>query len=251
MARVCMAEHSDDQVVGLLPPFEKELEILRQGDLTVVTQLVESSNVGFVVDSSLGEEYGWAVYKPLLGEKPLYDFPPGLHTREEAAFLLSEFLGWHLVPPTVTREDAPFGVGSLQWFIHNDGDHYFPLLETREDLHDQFLRMAVFDLLTNNTDRKSGHVLLGERDRIWGIDHGLCFSVEPKLRTVIWDFAGEPIPQELVRAVVPLIHEVPDSIASLLFPEEVEALQARASRVVRMPFLPHPRSHYQFPWPLV
>lgn len=246
-----MAERSDDQIVGLIPPFEKELEILRQGDLAVVTQLVESSNVGFVVDSSLGDEYGWAVYKPLLGEKPLYDFPPGLHTREEAAFLLSEFLGWHLVPPTVTREDAPFGVGSMQWFIHNEGDHYFPLLETREDLHDQFLRMAVFDLLTNNTDRKSGHVLLGERDRIWGIDHGLCFSAEPKLRTVIWDFAGGAIPRELVQAVVPLIHEVPDGIASLLMPEEVEALQTRASRIVQMPFLPHPRSHYQFPWPLV
>ncbi len=232
-------------------PFEKELEILRQGELAVVTQLVESSNVGFVVDSTHGDDYGWAVYKPMVGERPLYDFPPGLHLREEAAFLLSEFLGWHLVPPTVIREDAPFGVGSLQWFIDHDGDHYFPLLETREDLHDQFRRMAVFDLLTNNTDRKSGHVLLGRDDRVWGIDHGLCFSAEAKLRSVIWDFAGEPIARDLVEAVVPLIHGIPDDIARLLSPEEAAALADRASRIVRMPFLPHPRSHYQFPWPLV
>ena len=244
--------------------FARELEILRQGELTVVTQLVDSSNMGFVMDASLDsrpgsdsaeDNYGWAVYKPLLGERPLYDFPPGLHTREEAAFLLSEFLGWHIVPPTATREDAPFGVGSLQWFIdHDPQQHYFPLLDTREDLHDQFRQMAVFDLLANNTDRKSGHVLLEEtpeNNRIWGIDHGRCFSADPKLRTEIWDFGGEPIAQELVKAVVPLIHEVPPAIAGLLLPEEVDALRDRASRIVRFPFFPQPRSQYQFPWPLV
>lgn len=248
-----MSKHPDTPNIPGIPgpPFERELNILSHGELAVVTQLVESSNIGFVVDSSCGEDYGWAVYKPMLGEKPLYDFPPGLHAREEAAFLLSEFLGWHLVPPTITREEAPFGVGSLQWFIENEGDHYFPLLETREDLHDQFRRMAVFDLLANNTDRKSGHVLLGEGNRIWGIDHGLCFNAEPKLRTVIWDFAGEAIASDLVEAVEPLMDEVPENIATLLLPDEVEALQRRASRIVRLPFLPAPRSHYQFPWPLV
>lgn len=237
--------------VSPAPHFEKELKLLRHGELALVTQLVESSNLGFVVDSSRGDEYGWAVYKPMVGEQPLYDFPPGLHRREEAAFLLSEFLGWHLVPPTVIREDAPFGVGSVQWFIENEGDHYFSLVETREDLHDQFRQMAVFDLLTNNTDRKSGHVLLGAGDRVWGIDHGLCFSAAPKLRTVIWDFAGEPMSREVVSAVVPLLDGVPDNIAQLLSPEEVDALCERASRIVRMPFFPHPRSYSQFPWPLV
>lgn len=243
--------HTPDTPGAAVSPFERELNILAHGELAVVTQLVESSNIGFVLDASCGEDYGWAVYKPMLGEKPLHDFPPGLHAREEAAFLLSEHLGWHLVPPTVTREDAPYGVGSLQWFIDNEGDHYFPLLETRTDLHEQFRRMAVFDLLSNNTDRKSGHVLLGEGNRIWGIDHGLCFNAEPKLRTVIWDFAGEPIAAELIEAVEPLVGEIPDAIARLLLPDEVEALQRRASRIVRLPFLPHPRSHYQFPWPLV
>lgn len=233
------------------PPFTKELELLNAGELGFVSQLVESSNIGFVLDVSLDEDYGWAVYKPEVGEAPLHDFAPGLHTREEAAFLLSEYLGWHIVPPTVTCVDGPFGVGSLQWFIENNGEHYFPLLETRPDLHDQLKRMAVFDLLSNNTDRKSGHVLLDAQDHLWGIDHGLCFNAYPKLRTVIWDFGGEEIAETLLSDVEPLIDEVPESIAVLLDEEEVEALKRRASRIVRLPFLPHARSHRQYPWPLV
>ncbi len=233
------------------PPFKRELSLLDHGTLGIVEQLVESSNIGFVVDASDGGEYGWAVYKPELGEQPLYDFPPGLHTRERAAFLLSEYLDWHIVPPTVIRNDGPYGIGSLQWYIHNEGEHYFPLLDTRPDLHDQLRRMAVFDMLANNTDRKSGHVLLGGDSRLWGIDHGLCFSAEPKLRTVIWDFAGETIEESLLAAVEPLMWDVPDNIAALLHPVEVEAIQRRASRIVRLPFLPHPRSHFQYPWPLV
>lgn len=234
-----------------VPPFTRELELLEHGELGVVAQLVESSNVGFVLEATAGDEYAWAVYKPTLGEQPLYDFPPGLHVREEAAFRLSEYLGWHLVPPTVSREDAPFGIGSLQWFIENEGEHYFPLLETRPDLHGQLRRMAVFDLLANNTDRKSGHVLLDAEGHIWGIDHGLCFHTDPKLRTVIWDFAGEEIDEQLVAAVELLMDEVPANIAELLHPQEVEALRRRASRIVRLPFLPHPRSHYHYPWPLI
>lgn len=232
------------------PPFRRELTLLETGELGLVTQLVQSSNLAFVLDATCGEDYGWAVYKPELGEAPLHDFAPGLHARERAAFLLSEHLGWHIVPPTVTR-DGPFGIGSLQWYIHNDGLHYFPLLETRLELHDQLRRMAVFDMLTNNTDRKSGHVLLDSGGHIWGIDHGLCFHAEPKLRTVIWDFAGQEIEESLLSAVEPLMDEVPEDIAALLHPEEVEALRRRASRLVRLPYLPHPRSHYQFPWPLV
>lgn len=233
------------------PPFTRELEILRTGELNVVAQLVESSNLTFVLEATRGEEYGWAVYKPEAGERPLHDFAPGLHARERAAFLLSEHLGWHIVPPTVVRTDGPFGVGSVQWYIENDGAHYLQLLGSRPDLHGQFRRMAVFDLLTNNTDRKSGHVLLDADGVVWGIDHGLCFSDIPKLRTVIWEFAGEEIDADLLGAVEPLIEEVPGDIAALLNPAEVSALQARASRLVRLPSLPHPRSHYDYPWPLV
>lgn len=239
----------------ITPPFERELALLSTAELGIVQQLVESSNAGFVVDleipdSTADPDYAWAVYKPELGEQPLWDFPPGLYRRERAAFVLSNHLGWNLVPPTVIRHDGPAGVGSVQWFIHHNGEHYFPLFDTRPDLHELFLQMAVFDLLCNNTDRKSGHVML-EGDHIWGIDHGLCFSAEPKLRTVIWDFAGVDIPQHLIDAVEPLIDEVPPELSELLHPVEIEAVQRRASRIVRLPYLPHPRSHRQFPWPLV
>lgn len=233
------------------PPFARELELLEAGELNLVAQLAESSNLTFVLEAVRGGEYGWAVYKPERGERPLHDFAPGLHARERAAFLLSEHLGWHIVPPTVVREDGPFGVGSLQWYIDNDGSHYLQLLESRPDLHEQFRRMAVFDLLSNNTDRKSGHVLLDADGGVWGIDHGLCFSAEPKLRTVIWDFAGEEIDAGLLSAVEPLIDGIPGDIAALLNPAEVAALQSRAARIVRLPHLPHPRSHYHYPWPLV
>ena len=117
-------------------------------------------------------------------------------------------------------------------------------------MHDQFIRMVVFDLLCNNTDRKSGHVLLSD-GHIWGIEHGLCFSVEPKLRTVMWEFGGNIIPEDLLVAVQPLLDSVPDELEDLLHPAEIEALQSRASRILRLPFLPRPQSHRQFPWPLV
>lgn len=225
-------------------------DLLTRGQMGVVAQLHESSNATFVVDLELDGDYTWAVYKPVLGEQPLWDFPPGLHKRERAAYLLSEYLGWNLVPPTVIREGF-FGEGSVQLYIDNDGWHYFPMLERRPELHLQLFQMGVFDLLCNNTDRKSGHVLLDRQDHVWGIDHGLCFSDEPKLRTVIWDFAGIDIPDEWVAAIEPLVSEVPTTIAELLTEDEVYALQARANRIVRLPFLPEPRSQYQYPWPLV
>ena len=233
------------------------LELLERGDVRVLGALTESSNATFLVEVSRGGGTCWAIFKPEAGEQPLHDFEPGLWRRERAAFLLSEWLGWGIVPPTVVREVEPFGVGSLQVYVDNDGSHYFPLLETRPDLHPQFRRMAVFDLLANNTDRKSGHVLLGNvpgtgsDEQVWGIDHGLCFHQDPKLRTVIWDFAHEEVEAELVDTLAPLVDAVPDEVASLLTEPEVAALRARASRIVRLPWLPEPRSHYQFPWPLV
>lgn len=230
---------------------EHELELLTRGEVGFVGQLQESSNAAFVVELTLDDAYRWAIYKPEAGEQYLHDFLPGLWRRERAAFLLSQWLGWEQVPPTVVRDIEPFGVGSLQLYIDNDGWHFFPLYETRADLHEQFFKLAVFDLLANNTDRKSGHVLLGEGDRVWGIDQGLCFHQDPKLRTVIWEFAHTPIPDEWIAAIEPLTESVPDAVAELLLDAEVEALQSRASRLVRLPWLPEPRSQYQFPWPLV
>ena len=230
-------------------------DVLDRGEVRVLGQLAESSNAAFLVEVLAGDDSCWAIFKPEAGEQPLHDFEPGLWRRERAAYLLSEWLGWSVVPPTVVRSVEPFGIGSLQRYIDNDGSHYFPLVETRPDLHPQLLRLAVFDLLVNNTDRKSGHVLLGEGpsgpEHVWGIDHGLCFHQDPKLRTVIWDFAHEAVGAELVDRVEPLVDAVPDGVASLLTEPEVAALRARASRIVRLPWLPEPRSHYQFPWPLV
>lgn len=230
-------------------------ELLQQGEVGFVSQIAESSNLTVLVDLTCGEDYCWGIFKPQAGERYLHDFEPGLWKRERAAYLLSEWLGWQVVPPTVVREIEPLGIGSLQLYIDNDGSHYFPLYETRADLHPQFLRMAVFDLLVNNTDRKSGHVLLersaSRGDHVWGIDQGLCFHQDPKLRTVIWDFAHEPIPEELVAAVEPLVDEVPAGVAELLSMEEVAALKSRASRIVRLPWLPEPQSEFPYPWPLV
>ena len=134
-----------------------------------------------------------AIYKPVRGERPLWDFEPGLYRREVAAYRLSEAMGLGVVPPTVLREDGPLGEGSVQWFVEADHrEHYFTIAEQRPDLHDQLRAVAVLDVVANNTDRKSGHCLLAG-DRVWAIDNGLCFAPDFKLRTVIWEFAGEEL----------------------------------------------------------
>ena len=153
-----------------------------------------SSNATFLVtlrcDGPDGTVEQQAIYKPVRGERPLWDFEPGLHKRERATYLLSEHLGVGVVPPTVIR-DGPLGEGSFQWFVAADhSEHYFTIFEQYEQLHDQCRDIAVLDILANNTDRKSGHCLLAG-DRVWAIDNGLCFSSPYKLRTVIWEFGGE------------------------------------------------------------
>lgn len=225
--------------------------LLAGGDIVPLGYL-PSSNETFLVELREGEERGWAVYKPELGERPLRDFPPGLYRRERAAYLLSEHLGWGLVPETIIRQDGPFGPGSLQSFvIAAPQEHYFTLVDEDPSTHAPLRRMAVFDLVANNTDRKAGHVLRGADGRIWGIDHGLCFHAEGKLRTVIWDFAGQRIEEELVDAVAELIDEVPAEIAALLAADEVRALRGRARYLLAARTLPVDESGMAFPWPLI
>ena len=156
----------------------------------------QSSNYTFVVELALGDQRGFGVYKPGAGEAPLWDFPTGtLYRRECAAYEVSRLLGWPLVPPTVVR-DGEAGMGSLQLFVPNDsGSNFFVV---RESHREELLRMAVFDLVVNNADRKGGHCLLDRDGGLWGVDHGLTFNVDHKLRTVIWDFAGEEVPAALV-----------------------------------------------------
>lgn len=220
------------------------------GEIEVEGRMPWSSNATFLVTVHHDGREHRAIYKPVRGERPLWDFEPGLHRRERAAYLLSDALGIGAVPPTVIRS-GPFGEGSLQWFVEADhSEHYFTIFEGRPDLHDQLRAIAVFDLAANNTDRKSGHCLL-EGDHVWAIDHGLCFAASPKLRTVIWEFGGEEVAAGLLDRLRRLAESVPLDLATLLDDDEVDALRARARRLADDPVLPSDTSGHRYPWPLV
>ena len=234
-----------------LNPESNIVHALEHGDITIIGRMPHSSNATFLVAVQCGETSTQAIYKPLRGERPLWDFEPGLHRREIAAYLLSQAMGINMVPPTVLRE-GPLGEGSLQYFIDADVEqHYFTIFEQREDLHDQLRAMCVFDIVANNTDRKAGHCLLGLDDKVWGIDHGVCFAADFKLRTVIWEFGGEPLPDHLRAAIEPLIETVPLNIATLLSSDEVSALQERVQWLCEGGAFPIDRSGSRYPWPLV
>lgn len=195
-----------------------------------------------------------AIYKPRRGEVPLWDFPDGtLYRRERAAYLASRHLGWTFVPPTVVRE-GPLGIGSVQLFIDADPGGSFDRL--RAEYAQELRRIAVFDCFVNNADRKASHFLLGRDDgRIWGIDHGLTFNSAPKLRTVVWDYCGEPIPEPLVadlrelRADQPRLTALCNDLEPLLFPDETEALVQRLDRLIEQTHYPAPQSRRYVPWP--
>lgn len=238
------------------PPGADALRLLREGDLEVVGRIVWSSNATFLARvRGDGTELD-AVYKPRRGERPLWDFPTGsLHRRELAAWELSRALGWAVVPETVVRDDGPLGEGMLQRYVdHDPEEHYFTLLEEHED---RFRLFATFDVLANNADRKGGHVLRSRHDgHVWGIDHGLTFHEQWKLRTVIWEFAGEPVPGPLVPDVGRLVEELDGALgrvlAGLLSPGEVAALAGRARNLLATGTLPEPEAGYHsMPWPIV
>jgi uncharacterized repeat protein (TIGR03843 family) len=225
--------------------------MLGRGEIDIEGRMPWSSNATFLVNVTCGDDTAQAIYKPTRGERPLWDFEPGLHRRELAAYLLSEAMDLDLVPPTVIR-DGPLGEGSMQWFVDADhAQHYFTIHESREDLHDRLRAVALFDLIANNTDRKSGHVLIDGDDHVWGIDHGLCFAADFKLRTVVWEFGGETIGDDLVALAARIADGVPLGIAALLDDDEVEAVRERARWVVDHPLFPVDSSGRRYPWPLV
>ena len=227
------------------------LRLLECGMITVKGLMPWSSNATFLVELGLDGATGRAVYKPERGEQPLWDFPPGFFRREVAAYLFSEVLGWGLVPPTVERS-GPYGGGSFQLFVEADFEqHYFTLRE--DPAHRARLTgLCLFDLLANNADRKSGHCLLGADSVIYAIDNSLCFHAEPKLRTVIWDFAGELIPPELLDDVRRFLRAgVREPLRALLAPAEQEALLARARWVLAEGIFPVDTGGRSYPWPLV
>ncbi|OGO20163.1 MAG: hypothetical protein A2Z14_02225 [Chloroflexi bacterium RBG_16_48_8] len=232
------------------------LTLLTNGKINIVGRFLWGSNYTFLVEVKSTKETIAAVYKPSRGERPLWDFPRGtLAAREVAAYITSQALGWDLVPPTVLRQEGPAGPGSMQLFVDADVEHHY---FTFSDEEKQRLRpVALFDVLVNNADRKGGHVLMSPDGHIWSIDHGICFHQEDKLRTVIWDFAYEFIPDDLIadtRAFYRLLlddEELQHKYIDLLSVEEFQTLILRTERVLEGRCFPEPFIDRPYPWPMV
>jgi uncharacterized repeat protein (TIGR03843 family) len=246
-----MASHKQISLQG-----NDALDFLRNGKIDVEGLVPWGSNYTFIVKIREGRREGLAVYKPARGERPLWDFPDGtLAMREVAAYIVSDALGWPHVPPTILRE-GPQGIGMLQLYIEMvDGQHFFTL---RDQHRDEMKRIAAFDAVINNTDRKGGHILLGEDGKIWCIDHGVTFHEYPKLRTVIWDFADKPIPPQLIQDLCKLREQLKRgqaleaALANLLAPREMRALRERINRLIETGVYPQPSDDWPpVPWPPV
>jgi uncharacterized repeat protein (TIGR03843 family) len=212
-------------------------DLLCHGRVVSYELIPWGSNYTFLAALSHGNEpEALGVYKPRRGEAPLWDFPDGtLYRRERAAYLVAQALGWDFIPLTVIR-DGPEGIGSMQLFVETDGSPHRPQLA---DAHrDQLARIALYDLMTNNADRKAGHCLVDTDGKVWGIDHGLTFHTDPKLRSALWEFYQEPIPPALLDDVRGLLESAQrrgalhTELADLLSRAEVQGFFARAERVV-------------------
>jgi hypothetical protein len=241
-----------------LPPEAEELErlLVELPDLELLGILQGASNYTFLAELGPHPPAGLrAVYKPARGESPLWDFEAGtLYQREVAAYRLSKTLGWPRIPPTVVRDQAPHGVGAMQLYIEADRRHF---LSEQARQRNAWLRIALFDVITNNADRKSGHCLFDAQDRVWVIDHGLTFHTDPKLRTVIWDFSGDPLPPDLCddleRALIEIeTGSLAGELERLLRPGEIRVLKRRMRGVLDPAWrFPEPTSAWSVPWPPV
>lgn len=260
--------------------------MLRDGELTVLGRIRSASNATFLCEASLDSTSVHCVYKPVSGEQPLWDFPDGtLAGRELAAYLVSKHLGWNIVPYTIIR-DGPAGPGMLQLWVQQPGDAadseprpgpdlvdlfptgkpqpgYLPVLRAYDYAGDEVVlmhaddgrlrRMAVFDILVNNADRKGGHILYGLDGNVYGVDHGVSLHVQDKLRTVLWGWAGKPIDDQTVESVAgladalcgPLAKELNGHITSA----EIAALTRRTRALLNDPVMPGPNRHRPIPWP--
>lgn len=215
-------------------------DIIRHGEIVSHDLTLQGSNYTFLVNIEMEGRESLAIYKPRDGEAPLWDFPSGtLYKREYAAYLLSQILGWDIIPFTIIR-DGPYGIGSVQQFVdHDPKQNYYTL---QEGCADQLRVIACFDLVANSTDRKANHLLQGNGGKIWSIDHGLTFHEEMKVRTVIWDFCSEPIPSHLLQSLTELrgLLEYDDNsrpdlvneLITILPPEEISALRRRMDWVL-------------------
>jgi uncharacterized repeat protein (TIGR03843 family) len=231
------------------------LTLLAKGEIELQGVLPWSSNYTLLVTVEHEGLQGLAVYKPRRGERPLWDFPRGtLCQRESAAYLLSAALGWGLVPPTVLR-DGPHGVGSVQLFINADQDAHLLTMQREGGYDDVLQRLAVFDIIANNADRKSGHCLKGTDGRMWAIDHGICFHAEYKLRTVLWDYAGDPLPDDILDDLCSLQERLQRRdyemriFESLIAADELRAMDRRLNRLLQSRRFPDPGGGRNMPWP--
>ncbi|BAX93149.1 SCO1664 family protein [Mycobacterium shigaense] len=263
-----------------------EREVLRNGELTVLGRIRSASNATFLCEATHDDASVHCVYKPIAGEAPLWDFPDGtLAGRERSAYLVSAQLGWNIVPYTIIRH-GPAGPGMLQQWVNQPGDDadseprpgpdlvalfpvgkqqlgYLPVIRAHDYAGDEVIlmhaddirlwRMAVFDVLVNNADRKGGHVLRDLDGHIYGVDHGVCLHVENKLRTVLWGWAGKPIDHQTLQAVARLADalgdQFGDELAEHLTSAEIAALRMRARRLLDDPVMPGPNRHRPIPWP--
>jgi uncharacterized repeat protein (TIGR03843 family) len=268
-------------------------QVLRDGELTVLGRIRSASNATFLCEASWDGLQTHCVYKPIAGEQPLWDFPDGtLAGREFSAYLVSAALAWNIVPYTIIR-DGPAGRGMLQLWVDQPGDFsddddrdeddrgdagpdlvdllpvghipqgYLPVLRAYDYAGDEVVlahaddvrlrRMAVFDVLINNADRKGGHILAGVDGRVYGVDHGLSLHVEDKLRTVLWGWAAEPVDDESLAAVARLGDEVHGplgaELACQISPGEIIALRRRIRGLLDNPVMPAPQGRRPIPWP--
>lgn len=246
------------ELPGVLPENLALITALQDGTIELEGQFLNSSNYTFLCKLVHETNLYQVVYKPRKGEQPLWDFPEGTLTkREAAAFLVSEWLGWNLVPACLYRtRKTPLGAGSVQIYVEHDLEqHYFNFTA------DQKLALqpvVLFDLIVNNADRKGGHIFFDEKQHLWAIDHGLCFHVEDKLRTVIWDFAGLEISTELLQAVRQFINEMGkasfkyEALARLIRASEIRAMLKRCEHILENPhYIFPPTDRRPYPWPPV
>jgi hypothetical protein len=221
-----------------------EQEIIEEGDLVVEGRFVDASNATLFAHAVLGDEKVPVIYKPIAGERPLWDFPDGnLASREVAAYKLSQEIGLGLVPFTILR-DGPFGIGSVQQWIEVDED--LDLLAYVADSPDALRKMALFDAIINNTDRKFGHILIDPHGEIYGCDHGVCFHSDDKLRTVLWNWSGQPLAQTEIE----ILRQASRStavVAELLTAKELAALDQRIASLLEYGIFPEPSDQ----WPSV
>ena len=252
-----MSVPESEPVFGSRPPArpdsESALRLLREGRLEVAGRLVEASNMTLYCSVTLGRQSAACVYKPVRGERPLWDFPDGtLAAREVAAFEVSRAAGWQIVPPTVYR-DGPFGPGMCQLWI--DTDQGVDLMDLVRSRHPGLRRMAVFDAVVNNADRKGGHLLPMTDGNVYGVDHGVCFSAEDKLRTVLWQWRGRPLQRDAVGVLTAMERDLEEGalgrrLRELLTLAEVEATWTRVRRLLETGVHPYPSEDWPaIPWP--